>query len=309
MVYLYYSVLIESINLAISSLEKLVLGLVLLGIIFGLSRLGVNMLSRADETNSLSQIAEEAFLVGQEKSLTQRPILTQMAEISAMVAAASMSEEAQIKAQEKILSETVLAKKSFKYKVKRGETLEKIARKFGLKTKDLLAHNPQLSKPGFIKAGSTIYLPAGTKIQGVVEAPTQRVARVIRGVFIEALTEIGSWVIPVSGFNQRQLHANNGVDVSAECGQPVYAAQDGLVIDSGNNYDGYGETIKIQHEDGTVTLYGHLSQRGVEAGAYISKGSLIGFVGNTGKVIGKNGGCHLHFERRGGPNPLVSGKQ
>jgi LysM repeat protein len=275
-------------------------------IVFGLSHIGVNLLNR-NTTADLHQIADEAFLFGQENSPLKRPVLSQDAEISSLVASVSLNEDLQKKEQVKVLSETVLAKKTFKYKVKRGETLDKIARKFGLKTKDILAYNPKLLNSNLLKAGSTINLPPGTRVQGIVTAPTRPVAEAIKGVFVEALTELGDWITPVSGFNQRNLHSHNGVDVSAECGQPVYAAQDGLVITSSNNYDGYGEKIEIQHEDGSVTLYGHLSQRGVDEGTYVSKGSLIGFVGNTGKVRGITG-CHLHFERRGGPNPLLQKK-
>ncbi|MGC8981582.1 MAG: M23 family metallopeptidase, partial [Minisyncoccia bacterium] len=50
-------------------------------------------------------------------------------------------------------------------------------------------------------------------------------------------------------------------------------------------------------------LYGHLLQRYVDVGEYVEKGSLIGIVGNTGKVEGPTG-CHLHFEVRGKRNPL-----
>jgi len=66
---------------------------------------------------------------------------------------------------------------------------------------------------------------------------------------------------------------------------------------------GYGNYILIQH-DKFETLYGHLQEILVNEGTFVNKGDLIGYVGNTGYVIGKTG-CHLHFETRGLKNPLA----
>jgi murein DD-endopeptidase MepM/ murein hydrolase activator NlpD len=91
----------------------------------------------------------------------------------------------------------------------------------------------------------------------------------------------------------RPLFMHDGVDLVAVTGTPVYAASDGIVIGAAPN-GGYGNWIRIDHPGKTSTVYGHLSgfAPGIEEGARVSQGELIGFVGNTGRSTG----AHLHFE-------------
>jgi murein DD-endopeptidase MepM/ murein hydrolase activator NlpD len=91
----------------------------------------------------------------------------------------------------------------------------------------------------------------------------------------------------------RALFMHDGVDLVAATGTPVYAASDGIVIGAAPN-GGYGNWIRIDHHAKLSTVYGHLSSfaPGIAAGARVSQGELIGFVGNTGRSTGS----HLHFE-------------
>ncbi len=81
--------------------------------------------------------------------------------------------------------------------------------------------------------------------------------------------------------------------MAAPVGTPVYATGEGTVIFAGWQR-GYGNLIKIQHELGTETRYGHLSKIRVKAGQKVSRGSQIGDMGNTGRSTGS----HLHYEVR-----------
>ncbi len=94
-----------------------------------------------------------------------------------------------------------------------------------------------------------------------------------------------------------------GVDLRAATGTSVYASDGGEVIFSG--YMGsYGYLIKIQHDNGDVTYYAHLSSLGVKKGVRVYKGQVIAKSGATGNVTG----AHLHFEiRRNGKtvNPIT----
>lgn len=91
---------------------------------------------------------------------------------------------------------------------------------------------------------------------------------------------------PFSGENA----FHNGIDIAAPNGTPVQAVKSGKVIRS--EYSGsYGDVIVISHEDGTATLYAHLSKRMVEYGDTVLQNQIIGKVGKTGRA----NGYHLHF--------------
>jgi murein DD-endopeptidase MepM/ murein hydrolase activator NlpD len=63
---------------------------------------------------------------------------------------------------------------------------------------------------------------------------------------------------------------------------------------------GYGNYIVIKHDNGTQTLYGHLSKNLVGVGEVVTQGQVIGQMGRTGKATG----VHVHFEIRGAANPF-----
>jgi len=84
---------------------------------------------------------------------------------------------------------------------------------------------------------------------------------------------------------------HQGLDISTEKGQPVYATADGTVEFSSYTGD-YGNLIIIEHGFGLVTRYGHLSAFGVKPGQIVKRGDIIGYVGSTGRSTG----AHLHYE-------------
>jgi|HubBroStandDraft_5_1064220.scaffolds.fasta_scaffold131678_1 murein DD-endopeptidase MepM/ murein hydrolase activator NlpD len=104
-----------------------------------------------------------------------------------------------------------------------------------------------------------------------------------------------------SGFSLARLHpilnlirAHKGVDYAAPIGTPVYAAGSGRIKFRGD-MGGYGNVIQVEHGDGIVTVYGHLSRfASGHMGAHVERGETIGYVGMTGLATGP----HLHFEFR-----------
>lgn len=96
-----------------------------------------------------------------------------------------------------------------------------------------------------------------------------------------------------SGFGARWGRAHQGVDLAGPVGTPIMATGDGVVTFAGRQ-SGYGNLIKIEHALGTETRYGHLSKINVKVGQKVSRGSLIGAMGNTGRSTGP----HLHYEVR-----------
>lgn len=97
-----------------------------------------------------------------------------------------------------------------------------------------------------------------------------------------------------------KFHA--GVDIGAQSGQPIYAADTGVVATAATN-DSYGNYVLINHGGGNATLYAHMSSMAVSGNQSVTKGQVIGYVGSTGWSTGP----HLHFEIRSGGstvNPL-----
>ncbi|WP_238884109.1 peptidoglycan DD-metalloendopeptidase family protein [Clostridium sp. YIM B02551] len=96
-----------------------------------------------------------------------------------------------------------------------------------------------------------------------------------------------------SSYGARWGSKHHGIDIAGNTGDPIEAAFDGTVADTGYNSI-YGNMIVIDHGKGVETVYGHCSKILVSAGEKIKKGELIGRIGTTGRSTGP----HLHFELR-----------
>jgi YD repeat-containing protein len=102
----------------------------------------------------------------------------------------------------------------------------------------------------------------------------------------------GSFGERIDPFNgEGAFHA--GVDISCAYGQPVLAPADGTVTYA-DMYNGYGRMIEIDHGNGIVTRYGHLSGFAIADGQTVRRGQVIGYVGLSGRSTGP----HLHYEVR-----------
>ncbi len=103
---------------------------------------------------------------------------------------------------------------------------------------------------------------------------------------------VTNWVLTSNfGYRWGRLHA--GVDVGVPIGTTVRASRGGQIITAGW-VGGYGNCVMIDHGDGIVTVYGHLSEVTVSVGQYVDQGQQVALSGNTGRSTGP----HLHFEIR-----------
>ncbi len=94
-----------------------------------------------------------------------------------------------------------------------------------------------------------------------------------------------------SGFGQRWGTFHRGIDIAGPIGTPIYAVAAGTVIDAGPAA-GFGLWVRIRHDDGTISVYGHMYDFFVSVGERVPAGMQIARMGNRGDSTGP----HLHFE-------------
>ena len=93
---------------------------------------------------------------------------------------------------------------------------------------------------------------------------------------------------------------NDGINISANKGDPVFASKDGKVVYAGNEIQAFGNLILIKHYDNKTTAYAHLDKIKIKKGQTVKKGEVIAVLGNSGKVSKPQ----LHFELRDSNGPL-----
>jgi murein DD-endopeptidase MepM/ murein hydrolase activator NlpD len=99
------------------------------------------------------------------------------------------------------------------------------------------------------------------------------------------------WIV-----EEQQSDFHKGLDITQPgCkGAEIIASAGGTIIQAGNNYNGYGNCVIIDHGNNMSTLYAHMNNTAVSVGDVVDQGETIGYIGNTGNSYG----YHLHFEVR-----------
>jgi murein DD-endopeptidase MepM/ murein hydrolase activator NlpD len=119
-------------------------------------------------------------------------------------------------------------------------------------------------------------------------------AKSLKGMFLSAPLKYTRISSPIGMRFHPILHKwrmHDGIDFVNRVGTPIHTVADGKVIYKGW-IRGYGNTVKIKHRNGYMTLYGHLKSFGnIKRGEWIKQGKIIGYLGNTGMSTGP----HLHF--------------
>lgn len=200
----------------------------------------------------------------------------------------------------------ILPVSGVRHKVGRGETVYSIAKKYNANSQAIVdfpfntfADNETFS----LTVGQELIVPEGEKPAEVRWSPSRYVAQ--RTPNAGAVTAAGQFVWPIGGvITQRFAWYHRGVDIATGMGTPVLAADAGRVIVAGwPDNGGFGIRVEIDHGNGYVTRYAHLSRADVVVGQTVARGNVIGLEGSTGRSTGP----HLHFEViRGGVhlNPL-----
>lgn len=161
------------------------------------------------------------------------------------------------------------------HRVVQGETLFRIARRYGVQVTDLMEANGLASD--LIRPGQLLVVPGGKGTGVAVD---------LEGEF--------TWPVlaPISSpYGPRWGRLHKGIDLAANHGDSIRASRGGTVVFAGE-LPGYGQTIILEHPDGTRTLYAHCSRLLVREGERVVQGQDIALVGSTGQSTGP----HLHFE-------------
>ncbi|MFZ1075666.1 MAG: M23 family metallopeptidase [Minisyncoccia bacterium] len=195
-----------------------------------------------------------------------------------------------------------------------GDTLKSLAKKFNGDPDEIAEFNG-LDPNEALDIGSTVIIPGGEVVES--ETPTAPKTKSssqktsARKASSSSEPYLGGSGAPQDGYYGNPLpgailtqgiHGWNAVDLGAPRGTPIHAAADGTVIIAKNGgwNGGYGNYVVITHDNGTETLYAHMSSAIVSPGESVSAGQTIGYVGMTGLTTGP----HLHFEVRGAANPF-----
>lgn len=183
------------------------------------------------------------------------------------------------------------------HKVKSGDTVEKIAKYYSADAEKILESNA-LPNSSDIKIGEYIMVPDG-KVPAPVSAPRTTVASRNTVTIPSRTTPVPTsgkmlWPNGCSRISQYFGWRHTGVDIACPAGTPILAADDGVVTRVQYIETGYGHNVMIDHGDGVVTLYGHMTTIYVKNGETVKRGQEIGLEGSTGRSTGP----HLHFEVR-----------
>jgi murein DD-endopeptidase MepM/ murein hydrolase activator NlpD len=185
------------------------------------------------------------------------------------------------------------------HEVKRGQTLWRISRAYGLELQELAEAN-DLEDPAQIQAGQRLFVPGAQVAIEVPPAPSLVATSEPPAPRIEKQARF-RWPLKgvlYSRFGVRDGVPHDGIDIAAPEGTEVRAAAAGEVVYEGDR-KGYGKLVIVDHGDGYATVYAHNRDNLVREGAQVAPGQPIARVGRTGNASGP----HLHFEVRKDARP------
>ncbi len=188
----------------------------------------------------------------------------------------------------------VVRTRYIKYRVKPGDSLIKIARKFHVYTKDIIRAN-RLKKPYKIRVGQILKIPK--KVVTYVDRREEELYTPSKNIKFGFIWPVDGKIINPFVNNSAMRHL--GIDIQTSCGKNVVASEGGKVIYAGNSIKAFGNLIIIRHKGGFSTGYGHLGNILVKENQWVRKGQIIGTAGEL-----NNGVCGIYFEIRKNTVPV-----
>lgn len=185
-----------------------------------------------------------------------------------------------------------------------GDTLGALARRYGVSVAAIVAANSLSSERVRLKLGQRLTIPPPGAVAASRVAPESRSAAAPRSPtdFVLAVPDFAeeapafAWPTEgavISPFGLRRSGWHRGLDIKAPQGSPILASASGVVVSSG--VEGrYGRVVRIEHDQGFVTVYAHNDENLVTVGDYVTAGDKIATVGRSGRATTH----HVHFEIR-----------
>ena len=192
------------------------------------------------------------------------------------------------------------------YRVKKGDTLARIALDHGQAPRDVAQWNTA-ANPGFnpnvIEVGDLVLVkaPASAKPAAPLEKKSVDAPASAEPAKPEVVAEPGIRLSsPAKGKVTSEFNeTNKGIDIAGKVGEPILAASDGKVVYAGNSLRGYGNLLIVKHDNTYLTAYAHNSKLLVKEGDSVRKGQKIAEMGDTDTNSPK-----LHFELRVNGKPV-----
>lgn len=157
-----------------------------------------------------------------------------------------------------------------------------------------------------IEPGTFLVVPGGSRQYVTWSAPritrsNPGVAKFIGpgacGTIVDGAVGTGAFIWPsaahfLSGYDYSPSTNHFGIDIDGDLGEPMWAADSGVVVYAGWNNFGYGNMVVVDHGNGWQTAYAHMQVITVGCGQSVFQGTPIGTIGSTGK----SSGPHIHYE-------------
>jgi len=199
----------------------------------------------------------------------------------------------------------ILPTNGIKHKIVKGETLAQIAKKYKSDKEKIIEFN-KLASENDIQVGQILIIPEGQPYYAPVPVKPRlaAISQILNPSHVEVPAgEKMAWPTTARRISQYFSWRHIGLDIDGDFGDPVWAADDGVVIKAVCLKTGYGCHVILDHGGGKTTLYGHFQKIYVKEGQKVVRGDVLGEEGSTGRSTGS----HLHFEVRFGGkryNPL-----
>lgn len=172
------------------------------------------------------------------------------------------------------------------FTVKKGDTVYSVSRKYGVNMAEFVRLNG-LKYPYRLAVGQKLHTSKKARQVALAPPPPRSRAGFMWPVRGKVISHFGP---RMGGFH------NDGINIQANAGSPVRAADAGIVVHADNKLKGFGNLILIKHDNGWMTAYAHTSLMLVQKGQRVARGQSIAKVGRTGRVASPQ----LHFEMRKG---------